>query len=111
MQRAEFWSEAERWSKLSHAHVVCLVGLCRGGTDAGCPALLYEFSFYGDLHEYLLVHSPHSDIAVVDNAGRSASRPAHVTSGTPPTVRKAIPKGSLTGVPGISAGFTKAPEN
>jgi len=68
VQRAEYWSEAERWSKLSHPNVVCVVGLCRG-VDASL-SLLYEFAFYGDLHEYLLVHSPHSDIAVVDNAGR-----------------------------------------
>jgi len=68
VQRVEFWSEAERWSKLSHPNVVCVVGLCRG-VDASL-SLLYEFAFYGDLHEYLLVHSPHSDIAVVDNAGR-----------------------------------------
>ena len=68
LQRVEFWSEAERWSKLSHPNVVCVVGLCRG-VDATL-SLLYEFAFYGDLHEYLLVHSPHSDIAVVDNSGR-----------------------------------------
>jgi len=68
VQKVEFWSEAERWSKLSHPNVVCVVGLCRGA-DANL-SLLYEFAFYGDLHEYLLVHSLHSDIAVVDNAGR-----------------------------------------
>jgi len=81
VQRAEYWSEAERWSKLSHRNVVCVVGLCRGTLDA-CPLLLYEFAFYGDLHEYLLVHSPHSDIAVLDNAGRSDTgpRPAAVSS-------------------------------
>jgi len=75
VQRAEFWSEAERWSRLSHANVVCVVGVCRGGGGGlDSLSLLYEFSFYGDLHEYLLVHSPHSDIAVLDNAGRLAAR-------------------------------------
>jgi len=52
-----------------------VVGVCRGGGGGlDSLSLLYEFSFYGDLHEYLLVHSPHSDIAVLDNAGRLAAR-------------------------------------
>jgi len=74
VQRVEFWAEADRWSRLSHPNVVCVVGLCRG-VDAHL-SLLYEFAFYGDLHEYLLVHSPHSDIAVVDSAGRSDRPPS-----------------------------------
>jgi len=52
-----------------HPNITCLVGVCHGDFDCP-PGLLYEFAFYGDLREYLAVHSPHSDIAVVDISGR-----------------------------------------
>ncbi len=41
--------------------------VCWGSVSSSNP--LFEFLTRGDLHEYLLTHSPHSDVSVSDDEG------------------------------------------
>jgi len=66
-KRAQFWSEAERASDLRHVNILCVVGVCQKEQP---ECILYDYAVYGDLHEYLIMHSPNSDITSRDSAGR-----------------------------------------
>ena len=61
--QSDFRREVDLLSDMRHPNVVCLVGVCLRH-DPKC--MLFDYMMQGDLHEYLLVHSPHSDIAVGD---------------------------------------------
>lgn len=60
--RAEFQREADLMTDLQHPNIVCLLGVCFMDEPL---CMMFEFMSEGDLHEYLITHSPHSD-----NAGR-----------------------------------------
>ncbi|XP_041360265.1 tyrosine-protein kinase transmembrane receptor Ror-like isoform X2 [Gigantopelta aegis] len=62
----DFRREVDMMSEMRHPNIVCLLGVCMK-QDPMC--MLFEYMTHGDLHEYLLVHSPHSDITCKDDEG------------------------------------------
>ena len=62
----DFRREVELMTDLKHPNIVCLLGVCMK-EEPMC--MLFEFMTHGDLHEYLIMHSPHSDISLGDAEG------------------------------------------
>uniref|UniRef100_H3AK53 Receptor tyrosine kinase-like orphan receptor 1 n=1 Tax=Latimeria chalumnae TaxID=7897 RepID=H3AK53_LATCH len=56
---AEFQQEASLMSELHHPNIVCLLGVV---TQEQPVCMLFEFLNQGDLHEFLIMRSPHSDV-------------------------------------------------
>lgn len=54
----EFKREVELMSELRHPNIISLLGVCM--TNRLC--MLFEFMSHGDLHEYLIAHSPSQDV-------------------------------------------------
>ncbi|KAH8035512.1 hypothetical protein HPB51_005794 [Rhipicephalus microplus] len=51
----DFQREAELMSDLQHRNIVCLLGVC---TKEEPLCMLFEYMPHGDLHEFLVAHSP-----------------------------------------------------
>lgn len=51
--------EAAALTELQHPNVVCLLGVV---TQEQPVCMLFEFLPQGDLHEFLIMRSPHSDV-------------------------------------------------
>ncbi|XP_062617741.1 inactive tyrosine-protein kinase transmembrane receptor ROR1-like isoform X3 [Saccostrea cucullata] len=60
----DFRREVDLMTELRHPNIVCLLGVSMK-QEPMC--MLFEFMPYGDLHEYLLTHSPNSDMSSVDD--------------------------------------------
>ena len=58
--RTDFQRESEMMADLRHPNIVCLLGVVSKDEPA---CLIFEWMPHGDLHEYLLSHSPKSDLA------------------------------------------------
>lgn len=58
-QRSEFQQEASVLAELQHPNVVSLVGVV---TQEQPICMLFQFLPLGDLHDFLLTRSPHSDV-------------------------------------------------
>lgn len=54
----EFKREVELMAELRHPNIISLLGVCM--TNKLC--MLFEFMSCGDLHEYLIAHSPNQDV-------------------------------------------------
>lgn len=54
---ADFKREVELMCELRHENIVCLLGVCLSREPL---CMLFEFMPRGDLHEFLISHSPHS---------------------------------------------------
>ncbi|KAL8575332.1 hypothetical protein ACOMHN_003166 [Nucella lapillus] len=67
----DFRREVDLMSEMRHPNIVCLLGVCMR-QEPMC--MLFEFMVQGDLHEYLIMHSPHSDISVVDKSRGGAAK-------------------------------------
>jgi len=65
--RTDFQREARLMSELQHPNIVCLLGVCFKEEPI---SMLFEFMSEGDLHEYLVNHSPKNDSAIVVNEPR-----------------------------------------
>ncbi|XP_043941493.1 inactive tyrosine-protein kinase transmembrane receptor ROR1 [Protopterus annectens] len=55
----EFQQEASLMAELHHPNVVCLLGIV---TQEQPVCMLFEYMNQGDLHEFLIMRSPHSDV-------------------------------------------------
>uniref|UniRef100_A0A8D0CI06 Receptor tyrosine kinase like orphan receptor 1 n=1 Tax=Scleropages formosus TaxID=113540 RepID=A0A8D0CI06_SCLFO len=55
----EFQQEVSRVAELQHPNVVCLLGVV---TQEPPVCMLFELPGWGDLHEFLTLRSPHSDV-------------------------------------------------
>ncbi|XP_067230207.1 inactive tyrosine-protein kinase transmembrane receptor ROR1 [Chanodichthys erythropterus] len=55
----DFQQEASVLAELHHPNVVCLLGVV---TQEQPVCMLFEFLAQGDLHEFLIMRSPHSDV-------------------------------------------------
>lgn len=58
-QWADWQSEATRLAELQHPNVAALLGVV---TQEQPVCMLFEFMPHGDLHEFLVMRSPHSDV-------------------------------------------------
>ncbi|XP_039985273.1 inactive tyrosine-protein kinase transmembrane receptor ROR1 isoform X1 [Xiphias gladius] len=58
-QWGDFQQEATVLTELQHPNVVCLLGVV---TQEQPVCMLFEFLPQGDLHEFLIMRSPHSDV-------------------------------------------------
>ncbi|XP_029906306.1 inactive tyrosine-protein kinase transmembrane receptor ROR1 isoform X2 [Myripristis murdjan] len=58
-QWGDFQQEASVLAELQHPNVVCLLGVV---TQEQPVCMLFEFLPQGDLHEFLIMRSPHSDV-------------------------------------------------
>lgn len=58
--RGDFHRESELMADLRHPNIVCLLGVVMKD-DPQC--LIFEYMPQGDLHEFLIMHSPRTDIA------------------------------------------------
>ncbi|XP_052775158.1 inactive tyrosine-protein kinase transmembrane receptor ROR1-like isoform X2 [Mya arenaria] len=67
----DFRREVDMMSEMRHPNIVCLLGVVMK-QEPMC--MLFEFMSGGDLHEYLIQHSPHSDMSVVSDE-ESLQRP------------------------------------
>ena len=56
--RADFQREADLMTDLQHPNIVCLLGVCFIDEPM---SMMFEFMSEGDLHEFLISHSPHSE--------------------------------------------------
>lgn len=64
--RQEFCRELEKVAVLQHPNVVCLIAV---SVREEPLCMLFEYMFQCDLHEFLLVHSPHSDVSARSDDG------------------------------------------
>lgn len=51
-------------SELRHPNIICLIGIC---IKQEPMCMLFEYMVQCDLHEYLLSHSPHSDVTSTED--------------------------------------------
>ncbi|KAK6989783.1 tyrosine-protein kinase transmembrane receptor ROR1-like isoform X1, partial [Biomphalaria glabrata] len=66
----DFRREIDLMAELRHPNIVCLLGVSMK-KEPMC--MLFEYMALGDLHEYLLSHSPHSDVtSAEDDSGAGA---------------------------------------
>merc|ERR1719220_2241621 len=56
--RQDFKREADLMTDLRHPNIVCLIGVCFA-EDPQC--MIFEHMAHGDLHEFLITHSPNID--------------------------------------------------
>ncbi|XP_064164091.1 tyrosine-protein kinase transmembrane receptor ROR2 isoform X2 [Anguilla rostrata] len=62
--REEFRHEAMLRSRLQHPNIVCLLGVV---TKEQPMSMVFGYSGLGDLHEFLVMRSPHSDVGGSDD--------------------------------------------
>ncbi|XP_041914849.1 tyrosine-protein kinase transmembrane receptor ROR2 [Alosa alosa] len=62
--REEFRHEAMLRSRLQHPNIVCLLGIV---TKEQPMSMVFSYSSHGDLHEFLVMRSPHSDVGSSDD--------------------------------------------
>ncbi|KAG1970990.1 tyrosine-protein kinase transmembrane receptor ROR2 [Pimephales promelas] len=62
--REEFRHEAMLRSRLQHPNIVCLLGVI---TKEQPMSMIFSYSGQGDLHEFLVMRSPHSDVGSSDD--------------------------------------------
>ena len=92
--RTDFVRESELMTDLRHPNIVCLVGVCMQVITPTFPSLslalslqeepqcmVFEHMAHGDLHEFLISHSPKSDSSIdsdVDMRVLTQSEMAHI---------------------------------
>ncbi|KAG1650520.1 Inactive tyrosine-protein kinase transmembrane receptor ROR1 [Nymphon striatum] len=57
----DFRREVDLMTDLRHNNIVCLIGVC---IKEEPMCMLFEFMSKGDLHEFLIIHSPQTDVSV-----------------------------------------------
>ncbi|XP_069694421.1 tyrosine-protein kinase transmembrane receptor Ror-like isoform X3 [Periplaneta americana] len=64
--QADFRREVELMTDLRHPNIVCLLGVVMKGEPL---CMLFEYMTQGDLHEFLICHSPRSDVSACSDDG------------------------------------------
>ncbi|XP_027471226.1 tyrosine-protein kinase transmembrane receptor ROR2 [Zalophus californianus] len=62
--REEFRHEAMLRARLQHPNIVCLLGVV---TKEQPLSMVFSYCSHGDLHEFLVMRSPHSDVGSTDD--------------------------------------------
>ncbi|XP_066587299.1 tyrosine-protein kinase transmembrane receptor Ror [Prorops nasuta] len=63
----EFKREVDLMTDLRHPNIICLLGVILKGEPM---CMLFEYMTQGDLHEFLILHSPRSDTALNNGHGK-----------------------------------------
>jgi len=61
---SDFRREVELMADLRQPNIVCLLGVA---VKEEPYCMLFEYTAHGNLHEYLMRHSPHSDVSAIDD--------------------------------------------
>lgn len=69
--QSDFKREVELMTDLQHQNIICLLGVILKGEPM---CMLFEYMTQGDLHEYLICHSPRSDVPL-NNSGKILEQP------------------------------------
>lgn len=57
---------------LRHPNIICLLGVILKGEPM---CMLFEYMTQGDLHEFLICHSPRSDVPLNNSSGKILEQP------------------------------------
>lgn len=60
----DFRREVDMMTDLRHPNIICLLGVC---VKEEPMCMLFEYMSHGDLHEFLIMHSPRSDISAANS--------------------------------------------
>ncbi|XP_023244990.1 tyrosine-protein kinase transmembrane receptor Ror [Copidosoma floridanum] len=63
----DFKREVDLMTDLRHPNIICLLGVILNGEPM---CMLFEYMTQGDLHEFLISHSPRSDIPLNNSSGK-----------------------------------------
>ncbi|XP_033333112.1 tyrosine-protein kinase transmembrane receptor Ror isoform X1 [Megalopta genalis] len=68
----DFKREVDLMTDLRHPNIICLLGVILKGEPM---CMLFEYMTQGDLHEFLICHSPRSDVPLNNGSGKILEQP------------------------------------
>ncbi|XP_012287594.1 tyrosine-protein kinase transmembrane receptor Ror isoform X2 [Orussus abietinus] len=70
--QSDFKREVDLMTDLRHPNIICLLGVVLKGEPM---CMLFEYMTQGDLHEFLICHSPRSDVPLNNGNGKILEQP------------------------------------
>ncbi|XP_015594291.1 tyrosine-protein kinase transmembrane receptor Ror isoform X2 [Cephus cinctus] len=70
--QSDFKREVDLMTDLRHPNIICLLGVILKGEPM---CMLFEYMTQGDLHEFLICHSPRSDVPLSNGTGKVLEQP------------------------------------
>ncbi|XP_011495155.1 PREDICTED: tyrosine-protein kinase transmembrane receptor Ror isoform X2 [Ceratosolen solmsi marchali] len=70
--QSDFKREVDLMTDLRHPNIICLLGVILNGEPM---CMLFEYMTQGDLHEFLICHSPRSDVPLNNVNGKVLEQP------------------------------------
>ncbi|XP_043495673.1 tyrosine-protein kinase transmembrane receptor Ror isoform X1 [Polistes fuscatus] len=70
--QSDFKREVDLMTDLRHPNIICLLGVILKGEPM---CMLFEYMTQGDLHEFLIYHSPRSDVPLNNVTGKILEQP------------------------------------
>lgn len=70
--QSDFKREVDLMTDLRHPNIICLLGVILKGEPM---CMLFEYMTQGDLHEFLICHSPRSDVPLNNGSGKILEQP------------------------------------
>ncbi|XP_076762037.1 tyrosine-protein kinase transmembrane receptor Ror isoform X1 [Xylocopa sonorina] len=70
--QSDFKREVDLMTDLRHPNIICLLGVILKGEPM---CMLFEYMTQGDLHEFLICHSPRSDVPLNNGTGKILEQP------------------------------------
>ncbi|KAK9305819.1 hypothetical protein QLX08_003324 [Tetragonisca angustula] len=70
--QSDFKREVDLMTDLRHPNIICLLGVILKGEPM---CMLFEYMTQGDLHEFLICHSPRSDVPLNNGNGKILEQP------------------------------------
>lgn len=70
--QSDFKREVDLMTDLRHPNIICLLGVILKGEPM---SMLFEYMTQGDLHEFLICHSPRSDVPLNNGNGKILEQP------------------------------------
>ncbi|XP_058797126.1 tyrosine-protein kinase transmembrane receptor Ror isoform X2 [Phymastichus coffea] len=68
----DFKREVDLMTDLRHPNIICLLGVVLNGEPM---CMLFEYMTQGDLHEFLICHSPRTDVPLNNSSGKILQQP------------------------------------
>ncbi|XP_017892247.1 LOW QUALITY PROTEIN: tyrosine-protein kinase transmembrane receptor Ror-like [Ceratina calcarata] len=70
--QSDFKREVDLMTDLRHPNIICLLGVILKGEPM---CMLFEYMTQGDLHEFLICHSPRTDVPLNNGTGKILEQP------------------------------------